>query len=277
MAETKLIALDLDGTLLNTSKQLTKRNEDALRRAAAEGVQIVPATGRIYEIIPDFIRALDFVNYVIVANGSWVLRTSDMTVMYRAEIPCRKALELMEYMDTLPVIYDCYMDGEAWMSEAQWLAADEFIENVHYRKMVREFRKPVPDLKRFVAERGHGIMKTQCFFKDRNFRQIMLREVSERFPDIAASSSLPNNVELNDAESDKGKALLCLAEKLGIPRESTVAFGDGLNDITMLLAAGTGIAMENADDEVKAIADRVAGHCDDDGVARMISELLNWN
>ena len=163
------------------------------------------------------------------------------------------------------------------MSEAQWLAADEFIENVHYRKMVREFRKPVPDLKRFVAERGHGIMKTQCFFKDRNFRQIMLREVSERFPDIAASSSLPNNVELNDAESDKGKALLCLAEKLGIPRESTVAFGDGLNDITMLLAAGTGIAMENADDEVKAIADRVAGHCDDDGVARMISELLNWN
>ena len=88
MAETKLIALDLDGTLLNTSKQLTKRNEEALRRAAREGVQIVPATGRIYEIIPDFIRSLDFVNYMIVANGSWVMKMSDMSVAYRAEIPC---------------------------------------------------------------------------------------------------------------------------------------------------------------------------------------------
>ena len=277
MAEPKLIALDLDGTLLNTSKLLSKGNEEALRRAAGEGVQIVIATGRTYGIIPDFIRALDFVNYAIVANGSWVLKTSDMSVIYRAEIPCRKALELMEYMDTLPVIYDCYMDGDAWMSESQWQMIDDYIDDVHYRKMVREFRKPVPDLKQFVAERGHGIMKTQCFFKDRNFRPVMLREVAQRFPDIAASSSLPNNVELNDVESDKGKALLCLAEKLGIPRECTVAFGDGLNDITMLCAAGTGVAMENADDEVKSIADRVAEHCDHDGVASMISEMMNWN
>ena len=141
MAETKLIALDLDGTLLNTSKQLTKRNEEALRRAAREGVQIVPATGRIYEIIPDFIRSLDFVNYMIVANGSWVMKMSDMSVAYRAEIPCRRAVELMEYMDTLPVIYDCYMDGKAWMSEAQWQVIDDYIENIHYRKMVREFRQ----------------------------------------------------------------------------------------------------------------------------------------
>ncbi|MCR5072213.1 MAG: Cof-type HAD-IIB family hydrolase [Clostridiales bacterium] len=277
MAETKLIALDLDGTLLNTSKQLTKRNEEALRRAAHEGVQIVPATGRIYEIIPDFIRSLDFVNYMIVANGSWVMKMSDMSVAYRAEIPCERAVELMEYMDTLPVIYDCYMDGKAWMSEAQWQVIDDYIENIHYRKMVREFRKPVPDLKRFVADSGHGIMKTQCFFKDRNFRPVMIQDVSKRFPDIAASSSLPNNVELNDIESDKGKALLCLADQLGIPRECTVAFGDGLNDITMLRAAGTGIAMKNADDEVKAISDRVAGHCDHDGVASMISELMHWD
>ena len=277
MTDTRLIALDLDGTLLNTSKQLTKRNEEALRRAAREGVQIVPATGRIYEIVPDFIRGLDFVNYMIVANGSWVMKLSDMSVVYRAEIPCGRALELMEYMDTLPVIYDCYMDGKAWMSESQRDAVDEYIDNVHYRKMVREFRTPVPDLKRFVAERGHGIMKTQCFFKDREFRAVMLQDVAAKFPDIAASSSLPNNVELNDIESDKGKALLCLADQLGIPGECTAAFGDGLNDITMLRAAGTGIAMQNADDEVKAISDRVADHCDNDGVASMIAELLGWD
>ncbi|MBR5805124.1 MAG: HAD family phosphatase [Clostridia bacterium] len=277
MAEPKLIALDLDGTLLNTSKLLTKGNEEALRRAAEEGVQIVIATGRTYAIIPDFIRALDFVHYAIVANGSWVLKLSDMSVIYRAEIPCGRAIELMTYMDTLPVIYDCYMDGDAWMSEYQWRMIDDYIDNIHYRKMVREFRRPVPDLKQFVAERGHGIMKTQCFFKDRDFRPVMLREVAARFPDIAASSSLPNNVELNDVDSDKGKALLCLAEKLGIPRECTVAFGDGLNDITMLCAAGTGVAMKNADDEVKSIADVVADHCDNDGVASMISQMMNWN
>ena len=56
-----------------------------------------------------------------------------------------------------------------------------------------------------------------------------------------------------------------------------MAFGDGLNDITMLCAAGTGIAMKNADDEVKAISDRVAGHCDNDGVASTISELMHWD
>lgn len=271
MHKTKgIIALDLDGTLLNSNKELTPGNLAALNRAAEAGYEIVPTTGRFYKAMPEAIRALPFVRYVITINGAAVEDRKTGETIYQAEIPWQQARKIMELLDTQPVIYDCYMGSDAWITGEFKDHIDEMIQSPHYRVMFRDLRHSVPELKAFVAEQGRDIQKIQFFAKDPELRLRMLKELPEQFEQICTSSSVPDNVEINQSRANKGEALLALAAHLGLARENTISFGDGLNDITMIEMAGVGIAMENAVPEVKELADWITASCDEDGVARGI-------
>ncbi len=273
MKEIKIIALDLDGTLLNSNKELSERNYRALEAAAQRGIQIVPTTGRFYGAMPQVIRQLPFVNYVITINGAQVrdLRTGE--VLYRAEIPWQQAIEIMSYLDTLPVIYDCFMGDAAWMTAALKEKIEDHTTDPHYRKMLHELRQPVEELKAFLAQRQTDIQKTQFFTMDAALRQRLLEELPQRFENIIASSALIHNVEINNARANKGDAVLALAAHLGCTADNVMSFGDGLNDVTMLCAAGVGVVMANAFDEVKAYADYITDDCDHDGVATAIEKF----
>ena len=275
MPDVKLIALDLDGTLLNSDKALTPRSRAALEAAADAGVLIVPATGRFYKGMPAVIRELPFVRYVITINGAQVFDVRSGESIYSAEIPTDEAIAFYEYLDTLPVIYDCYVDGWGYMTASMQEQAGEYISNFHSLQMVRELRSPVPELKMWLREGGRRPQKMQLFTKnDVPYRDELLQTLTEKYPQFAISTSLPNNIEINSRDADKGRALLGLAEKLGLSREQTMAFGDGLNDLTMIKAAGVGVAMANGHHDVKAAADRTTLSCDEDGVALVIEELF---
>lgn len=269
----RLIALDLDGTLLNTQKQLSEENRAALTRAARAGIHIVPTTGRFFDGMPDTVRALPFIRYAITINGAEVADRRTGEELYKADIPLERALELMRYLDTLPVIYDCYQDNAGWISEHLKARIDSTVKDPHFRKMLHELRKPVPELKAFVTERGRDIQKIQFFIPTPELRQELLETLPKMYPDLAVSSSVSENIEVNAAGATKGKALLGLAERLGIPREGTMAFGDGLNDLSMLEAAGVGVAMENACAEAKAAADYITLSNNDHGVAYAIEKF----
>ena len=263
----KLIALDLDGTLLNSRKELTPACRDALDRAAAAGIEIVPTTGRFFGGMPACVRELPYLRYAITVNGAQVADIRRDEVVYRAELPHMQAVEIMRALDKLPVIYDCYQDNWGWMSRDMWERCGDYVPNEHYFKMVRELRTPVDDLKALLTERGRGVQKVQLFTWDMELRARLLNDLEKRFENIAVSTSVENNVEINHAAANKGAALLRLAEHLGIDRSETAAFGDGLNDLSMIEAAGAGIAMENAHLDVKARADFITAGCDADGVA----------
>ena len=269
----RLIALDLDGTLLDSEKCLPPANFDALQRAHRAGALIVPATGRYFAAMPEVVRALPFLKYAITINGARVSDADDRSVLYTADLPAAQALEIMRWLDTLPVIYDCYMDNTGWMTGTMQRRAAEFAPDRHYLKMLRELRTPVPELKAFVAARGHDVQKIQFFTNDLSLRTEALRTCAERFPGTVASASCPNNVEINHSDATKGAALLGLCRALEIDPAETLAFGDGLNDIPMLRAAGVGVAMGNAAEPVKAAADRVTADCDSGGVA---AEVERW-
>lgn len=273
MHDIRIIALDLDGTLLNSNKELTQRSYDTLAAAAAKGIQIVPTTGRFYDGMPQVIRELPFVNYAITINGAQVRNVHTGEVLYRAEIPWQQAVEIMTFLDTLPVVYDCFMDDAAWMTAALQEKIDLYTDNPHYRKMVRELRAPVPELKDFITERGHDVQKSQFFTMDAALRRKMLQELPQIFPHIIASSALEHNVEINQCNANKGRALLALAEHLGCGVENVMSFGDGLNDLTMIEAAGLGVAMGNAVDELKRCANYITDDCDHDGVAVAIEKF----
>ena len=275
-----IVALDLDGTLLDSRKGLSAANRSALERAAAEGVQIVPTTGRFFGMMPAVVRDLPFVRYAITVNGAEVYDRVEDKVVVREEIPLDMAVGIMEVLDGFDIIYDCYRNGWGWITAALQRKAEEYTPDEHYLKAVREFRHPVPDLKahlRATADEG-DVQKVMLFArKDGDVEGVLgaiRREVGARFPGIRITASTRNNLELNIASANKGRALGRLAEHLGLTLANCMAFGDGLNDLTMVEAAGVGVAMANAVDEVKRAANVVTASNDEDGVAKAVLEML---
>lgn len=274
MRKIRIIALDLDGTLLNSNKELTPGNFAALQKAADAGIEIVPTTGRFYGGMPEVIRKMPFVHYVITINGAAVYDVRKQQNIAKAEIPMQKAVEIMEYLDTLPVIYDCYMDNWGWMTRAMWEKAEEFAPNAHYMKMIKELRTPVPELKTRLKETGHDVQKIQFFVQDMKLHGELLQSLPMQFPTTAVSTSVSNNIEINDRHANKGEAIGKLAAYLGFDISETMSFGDGLNDLSMIKAAGIGVAMANACSEVLAAADEMTLDCDHDGVAAGIKKFI---
>lgn len=267
----RLIAFDLDETVLNSDKTLSEENRKALVKAAEAGIEIVPATGRIFCGLPECIRALPH-NYAIYANGAIVTDVRTGETLYDALIPNGRALELFRFLDTLPVAYDCYLDGTAYM-------AKEFLDNIEtyiatpvYVKMVRGMRTAVPYLPDYVKERGLPLQKMQAFTADHTRKPELMRLLAERFPDYSFTTSTPDNIEINVKKANKGDALLALCAHLGLSPEQAMAFGDGLNDIAMLKAAGTGVAMANACPDAMEAADLVTLTNNEAGVAAAIRE-----
>ena len=274
MRDIRLITLDLDGTLLDSDKRLSEENRAALEKASEAGIEIVPATGRFYKGMPEVIRDLPFVRYVIGVNGAEVYDAVLEKIVCASEIPWDEAVSIMEYLDTLPIIYDCYQGGWGWMTKALYDQAEDYAASDHSLRMIRELRTPVPDLKAYLSEKKEGVQKIQFFFRDMELREKMLKYLPEKFPDFTVTTSIVNNMEINSREATKGNALKKLAKYLGIPMTKTMAFGDDMNDVTMLKAAGIGVAMGNAKEEVKAISDFVTLDCDHSGVAYAVTKLL---
>lgn len=278
--DVRIAALDLDGTLLDSQKRLSEANHDALAKAAAAGVLIVPTTGRFFGMMPPAVRDLPFVRYAITVNGAQVYDRETDAAIVREEIPLDMALELMRLLDRHDVIYDCYRCNWGWMTEALQAKADAYAPDAHYLKMIREFRRPVPELKahlRATAKDG-DVQKVMLFSRNvpegKAEADAICAEVSAAFPEIKITASTWNNLEFNIASATKGNALKRFAETLGLTLANCVAFGDGLNDLSMIEAAGTGVAMANAHPQVLAAADIVTSSNDDDGVALSLRSLL---
>lgn len=270
----KIIAFDLDGTLLDDEKNIPPENLDAMKRAAELGIILAPATGRIYNGIPATLRELPFIRYCICMNGAWVGDVREKRTLYSAEIPAKRAVELLRFMDGLPVIYDCYQDDWGWMSRSMYEKVYEYVSDKKVAELTQRTRNQVDDLKALLLERGRPVQKMQMHFKDHAARLEWLEKLPKLWPDISVTSSIASNIELNAAAANKGEALLALCSALKVAPEDSIAFGDGTNDISMLRAAGVGVAMENAEPEVKAAADMLTGNNNAAGVAQAIRRLV---
>jgi len=270
----KLIALDLDGTLLNSDKQLSARNYAALDAAAAKGVEIVPCTGRFYGGIPEVVRKLPFLHYGITINGAAVFDFVNNKTVCREEIEKEDTYAVMTYLESLPVLFDCYLDNTAYIAQHFQDHAMDYLDDKHFLQMIWGLRIPVPDLKPYVMSREEKVQKIIMFTKDRELRQYVLEHLTEKFPNLLATSSVPQNVEINQKNANKGRAIRNLAAYLGIPVESTMAFGDGLNDVLLLEGAGFGVAMANGEEITKAKAKYVTDDNDHDGVATAIERFV---
>ena len=270
----KLIAFDLDGTLLRNDKSMTDRSLRALYAAHERGALIVPATGRIYKGVPAALRLQPFSRYFITINGALVYDAEKDEALCRAEIPNDLALRICGHMDTLDVIYDCYKDGWGFVSRSMYERAGEYIADQGILELFYRSRTPVVDLKAYLRADGGSVQKLQMHFRDMRAKKKELESLPALFPETAVSSSVTSNIEINIREANKGDALLALCARLGIDPADTLAFGDGTNDLSLIRAAGLGVAMGNADFAVKAAADALCDDNEHDGLAGFLERLL---
>lgn len=270
----KLIAFDLDGTFLDNEKNIPPRNMTAMLGASLRGLHIVPATGRIYAGIPQALKSAPFARYFVTVNGAYVYDAAEDKAVYRAEIPPEDALRFYEYMDTLPVLYDCYQDNFGFMTEAMLERAAEFMPDKGILRLIRSLREGVPELKKMIREKGEPLQKLQVYFKDTRERDRQLEILPSMFPGLLFSSSVSNNIEVNSGAAGKANGLAALCRCLGITMEDVAAFGDSTNDTDMLRAAGLGAAMGNALDPVKRAADLITADNTNAGVADVIEKYV---
>ncbi|MBQ6610259.1 MAG: HAD family hydrolase [Oscillospiraceae bacterium] len=268
----------MDGTLLDDKKRLPAENAAALQAARDAGIVLVPATGRILKALPEGFADPNLYQYCIFANGAEIFNLQKEKRLFGAGIEPRLAAEVCRYMDGLPVLYDCYRGESGYMTAWMYEKAPEYFESEpEILKLVKKLRKPVPDLRENILETDLPVEKLQMYFRpeDLSERERQLKALPERFPELKASSSLKNNIEINSVHAGKGKALQELCRQLSIRIDESAAFGDGLNDIEMLQAAGIGCAMANAVDAVKRCADRITESNNEAGVGKEIFRMLS--
>ena len=270
----KLIAFDLDGTILRDNKELSRRSLEALELAAGKGIRIVPATGRLYSGIPEEIRTLPFVRYVIAANGAEVYDAAEGKVLRRAELTLAEAGRILAYIKGEPAILGCYRDGKGWMDREELSRMEEYAQTPKLAEIMKRVYTPVDGMENFLKSSDHTVQKLMLFYSDLEARKRTLERMGAELADLAVSTSVPNNIEINAREATKGGALKFLCEYLHLNRRASAAFGDGTNDITMVRQAGTGIAMGNACPQDLKAADQVTKSNDQDGVAVWIEEYL---
>ncbi len=270
----KVIAFDLDGTFLDGAKRIPPKNLEALAAAAERGIMPVPATGRIYDGIPDELRSLPFMRYYICINGAYVYDAREDKVIHEANIPLDTALEFYREMDKQPVMYDCYQDNFGFITQSMYDNAESYVFDPGILRLVKKLRTPVPELKEYLTEKGESVQKLQVYFADMELRARELSRLPRLFPELLFSTSVSNNIEVNSRAAGKGNGLAALCRALGIDTAQCAAFGDSSNDDDMLRAAGLGIAMANALDSTKRAADVMTLSNDEAGVAAGIEKYI---
>lgn len=273
MDNIKLVAMDLDHTLLNDDKKISKHTEDVLREAIRRGVYIVPATGRIFKSIPDFLKNIEGVRYALCCNGATVYDRYKDEIIYTNHLAKETVFEIFDVLEKYHCTHDIYQNGQGYMEPRFLDHLPEYGVKAHTFDLVKATRLPVEDLRDYICNNPLGIEKISSFFDNMEDRRAAFDELRDR--NIASvSSSLSNNIEINQFGCDKGDGLTHLAEHLGIPMSQVMACGDASNDTKMIEAAGIGVVMENGMEELKEIADFVTKTNNQDGVAYAIEKLV---
>ncbi len=270
----KIIALDLDGTLLDSKKRLSQENRQALELCCNNGIQIVPTTGRTVSGIPDEIKSIPGIRYAITTNGAVIEDMQEGSALDTRMIDWEKAVEILKLVNQYPVMYDPYIERRGISEPRFYNNLSEYNLNPEIQDMVHRTRDVYPNIIEFVLNNQKPVEKINLFFRNKEERS-ELRQILDKIDNILITSSMPLNLELNNPEANKGDALLRLAEHLNLKQHQTMAMGDGENDFTMVQMAGIGVAMRNGRPDLLKIADYVTDTNDEHGVASAIYHFVS--
>ena len=251
----KLIAIDMDGTLITSDKKITERSIRAMQEAEAAGAYVVLASGRMAANVKVLSKDLGLHSPAICGGGSQVV-DADFNILHTCYIQPEVAKQVLDVCREEGLYVQIFDDGN-YIFQKHTPSSDVYHEISGLN--------PVEDPHLF--EREH--IETP---------KILIIEPAERLkevqPMLNIGRSRPTFLELNNPEGNKGVALKILSEKLGLKQSELIAIGDNQIDASMIEYAGLGVAVGNALDEIKEIADYISADNDHEGVTEVIEKFI---
>ena len=257
----KLIALDLDDTLLNEKRSITPAVKQAIAEASAAGIIVVLASGRMLPSAMPIHKTLELKTPLICCNGAYVCQPSG-DVIFRCPIDKETSAEVIKYAKERGLYIQYYVGNDYFYEKA---TAGE--ESQLYEKLSAVRGVPIDDF----AQLDTGSDKLLMIRLPNLDKEI--EEAKAAFPNLSIARSKPFYIEINNPGATKGAALEALAKHYGFTKDQVMAIGDGTNDLPMLEYAGASVAMGNAVDQVKAACKFVTTSCNEDGVAKAIYDI----
>lgn len=264
----RIIALDLDGTLLDKQKRILPQSLVALAQARAAGVKVVVVTGRHHVAIHPFYQALQLDTPAICCNGTYLYDFQQKKVLTADPLPKEQARQVLQRLEQSDIHGLLYVD-DAMLYQAP---SGHVLRTQTWAKSLPETQRPtllhVNSLQQ-AADDAQSIWKFAVSHGNipvlRQFAEAVEQELG-----LACEWSWHDQVDIAKNGNSKGKRLQQWVESQGLKMEQVVAFGDNYNDLSMLEAVGLGVAMGNADDAVKERADLVIADHLQPGIAEVI-------
>ena len=268
----KLLALDLDGTTLDDNQvTVSKKNREAISEAIKRGIIVVPTTGRAKKDLPFGVRQIKGMKYLIASNGASVTDRENGNVLYENLISPDSAAEIIDKLEPLNIYKEIFSRNDIFSQKDSTL---RFVRNLNLLKFLYYLKKRtlVKSLPEFIINEKPPVEKIEVYASSKE-EQLMLFKFLEG-TDYPITTSGLNTVEVSNKGVNKKSALEHLCAILNIASEDVMAIGDNHNDKEMLEWAGLSVAVENAEPEVKQIADYITGPSNQNGVADAIHKFL---
>ena len=261
----QLIATDLDETLLNADSDISPRTLKALHDVMAAGVGVSLSSGRMGEAMLPFAERIGVNAPMILFNGALLYDTRTHETLYENALEADLARQVAQLLEEMDIYFQIYPGRGFYCREITEATRD-------YERRIRVTCEPVHQ--KLSGWMTGSMQKLLAIDEVERIDAAQVR-LREAFPTgVTFMKSHPTFLEIVASGIDKGVALKILAQKLGIPLESVMAFGDGQNDESMIAAAGVGVAMENATDGCKRAAKIIAPSYTEDGVAQVLERGL---
>lgn len=290
----KLIAIDLDGTLLNSYGEISDKNKNAIKKAKENGTQVVIASGRHITSVKSFAKEINSENYSICGNGAILYDMKNDEILYNKFIDKEKILEIIDVCEQNSIYYNIYTETEILTRTIAYSALFYKQENEKKDSKYQTNIKVVEDLYNFVKnDKSNNYIKVTIYDDNLSiFNRIIqkLREIEDiDVLDVGHMSRKMIKVNNEDVEIkyyyteitkndvNKWNAIKVLMNKLNIGANEVVTIGDNVNDKEMLENAGLGVVMENSAEYVKEFGNVVVKDNDSDGVAQAIEEYVLSN
>jgi len=258
----KLVVSDLDGTLLNSAKEVSNSDRRAIEALRESGIFFAIATGRSDLLTKRYLLELNITTPVIACNGSLIKDMRKDEIIHGQLIPLPMALAVIDYCDSKQWDYLVYTPEIVYYTEKS--KRIEFIRDYN-RSVAEDIQVPIRSISELLKHDKAEILKILIKKEE---EQAVIRELDDKFNkdhELAMVSSGTGLIDVMTTDVSKGNATAVLAEYLGVDLTETVVLGDNYNDISMFKVAGLSIAMENAEEELKKMADIVTSSNDDSG------------
>ena len=271
--EYKMIGLDLDGTLLKDDKSIDAKTKEYLETLSANGVHIVPITGRPLSGVPDCVRNIKGVDYIISNNGTKTLLNSTNETLFSLAMDNATSKRVIESVRQTGAIFEVFLNHYGYCEKFVFDHYKEVYTGTVLGDYIFSSRKQVDSLLTLFDDKNAEADEIFIICKDNDDREI-IKAQTDKISGIQYCMLADRFLEITKNGTDKGTALEMLCNHLKIGLDKVIAFGDGENDLQFLNKAGTAVAMGNATDSVKSQADIVTDTNNNQGVLKALKNLI---